>query len=203
MPFFFLIGGFLTNWKSSHSSFAIRKSKTLLFLFVVYSIINIFLAFGVHRFMLILKYGWGGQALWFLPILFLSLVIAKLFPDKIIVVGIFVMLLLSWLLAINHVHWRWTLASVPYATMWILIGRLSTRFINEILKRSRLERAIYSFCFLVIVSVVAYNYRLDICENRILPLIPLVISGISGSLMVIIVAAYIAKLRFFICFFNF
>ena len=202
MPLFFLISGFLTNWKYSYSSFVIRKAKSLLFYYIIYSIINIFLTCGNIQFTYILKHGWDGIALWFLPILFLSLIVAKLFSDKFILLGIFMMLLTSWLFAVNDIHISWSLSSLPYATTWVLIGRISTKYINEILQWSYTKHTISSLCFLSIVSIIAYFWRLDICSNQILPLIPLIASGISGSILIIIFSTHLTQITLLSNFFS-
>ena len=85
MPFFFILSGVLTNFDNSTiKSFVCHKIKTLIFPFLLYSICNIVIypLYGnmdlVHFIEHTLKYGWEGYALWFVPILFLSLCIAKL-----------------------------------------------------------------------------------------------------------------------------
>lgn len=195
MPLFFLISGILTNWKCSYFSFFMRKSKSLLIVYVIYSILNVLLGFGKHDIVSVLMYGWGGQALWFLPVLFFSLVTAKFFSDKTIVFGIFIMSLIAWMLSLNHIQIRYSLSSVPYATSFVLIGRLIPRFINRILQDSGKKHVLYLLFTFILTSVIAYFFRLDICNNKIIPLIPIMIGAISGSVLTIIISLYISKVK--------
>ena len=80
MPLFFIASGITTKYPSFLAFFK-KKSKGLLFPFIIYSIIVLALkAVLIHNsiyeeFTNWLKYGWLGMALWFVPVLYLSLIV--------------------------------------------------------------------------------------------------------------------------------
>lgn len=79
MPFFFFVSGLLFNpLKNSHfRPFLSKKSKTLLRPFYIFSVIVLLgyasIGFGLKdQVEKVLRYGWLGYALWFIPILLLT-----------------------------------------------------------------------------------------------------------------------------------
>ena len=82
MPLFFIASGWCTNWtKDNYGAFVLKKLRTLGIPFLVYSVAVILIAWvaGYQRIEWsgVLTKGWEGYALWFVPVLFLSLLIAK------------------------------------------------------------------------------------------------------------------------------
>ncbi len=81
MPLFFIASGYTTHWgKYTFKEFLKRKVNTLLIPFFVYSAIVLFLM-SYHSWMSLdewLTRGWSnGYALWFIPVLFISLIGVK------------------------------------------------------------------------------------------------------------------------------
>ena len=82
MPLFFMASGWCTNWaKDYYGAFILRKLRTLGIPLLAYSVAVIFIAWlaeyqeiGLRG---VLVKGWEGYALWFVPVLFFSLVMAK------------------------------------------------------------------------------------------------------------------------------
>ena len=78
MPLFFIASGITTKY-SSFSEFIRKKSKGLLLPFIIYSVIVLVLEANLLRISIAeefgnwMKMGWLGMALWFVPVLFLSL----------------------------------------------------------------------------------------------------------------------------------
>lgn len=82
MPLFFFASGYCTNWeKDNYRVFLLKKLKSLGIPFVIYSIAVIIIAKYIGNQDIvwrgILVKGWEGYALWFVPVLFFSFVIAK------------------------------------------------------------------------------------------------------------------------------
>lgn len=82
MPLFFIASGWCTSWnKYSWEEYLKKKGQALAIPFIVYSSIVIVLGQAIGdegiSWSGVLHNGWKGYALWFVPVLFLSLVIAK------------------------------------------------------------------------------------------------------------------------------
>lgn len=103
MPFFFFVSGLLTSWNKEGKDFFMRKTKTLLLPFVIYSVINLLLYplygndlwtnFVVNT----LLHGWGGYALWFIPVLYFSLLLCKMIKSislntNLLYIGVFLLM---------------------------------------------------------------------------------------------------------------
>ena len=81
MPLFFIASGWTTNWeKYSIIKFSLTKSRTLLVPFVVYSVIVLAVqnAIGEGNINDWLRNGWVAYALWFIPVLYLALLCARM-----------------------------------------------------------------------------------------------------------------------------
>lgn len=83
MPFFFFISGVMTNWDYPVGLFIKRKTETLLKPFTIYSLINLVIypfysddswsGFVCNT----LCNGWGSLALWFVPVLYVGLLLVS------------------------------------------------------------------------------------------------------------------------------
>ena len=188
MPFFFIISALFTNWdKYPVKEFIRRKSKVLLLPFIAYSLINL----AVIPFALdvphvgyaeeILCNGWGGIALWFVPVFFLSLVICKLVPGKYLVLAGFIFLVAGTMLSDSSISLPWTLSSVPYGAALMLISR----YFKEAIRRW-IESMPYTKWMTVIMAgalvslFISHFYRLDMACNQIMPAIP-ILAGVAGG----------------------
>lgn len=204
MPFFFFISALFTNWdKDSFSQFCVRKSKPLLIPFVIYSIINMLLlpiALDepfVDYASEILRNGWGGIALWFVPVFFLSLLICKLTPQRVIFVVGLIMLTIGSLLSEFNILLPWTLSSVPFGTAIMLFTRY---FKDEI--RLCIKNLSNSGWWLVIVAglgvslFISHYFRLDMACNNTTPTIPLIAGIIGGVFFCVGIANLLNNWRF-------
>ena len=82
MPLFFIMSGLTTNWgKDSFSSFVMRRVRRILYPFIWYSLIMLGLLrlFGLDHTQCSVLSGWGGYALWFVPVLFMGQLISGFF----------------------------------------------------------------------------------------------------------------------------
>lgn len=199
MPLFFIASGWMTNWgKYSFCEFFLKKAKSIILPFLVYSAI-VLLIFENMMFceegkvMQWLSHGWGGYALWFIPVLFLASVIGRLIymmHNKYLRYGAtFVLVVLGCIFSYLHLHLPWTLSSVPFASFLVLLGTELKRYqkwINEPIWQMLV-------CGFVIALGISQLWRLDMCYNSILPIAPLTIGAVAGTLMMFTLSSYIAK----------
>lgn len=81
MPLFFIASGLVSNYeKYGLLDYIKHKSYTLLLPFVCYSAIVALLTYSIGELdvMELLKSGWGGYALWFVPVLFMATIFVRI-----------------------------------------------------------------------------------------------------------------------------
>lgn len=196
MPLFFIASGWTTNWqKTDFKGFTKRKIRTLLVPFLVYSLIVLLLYTlqGWGNFNHWIYNGWVAYALWFIPVLFLASLLAKLISgikNRYLLLGCaFMFAGISGILSFYKLHLPWNLSSVPFATFLILVGTELKRF-NSIIVASKLWHILI---FFFVTAVISHFWRLDLCFNSILPLLPLTVGVIAGTLMIFMVSSWIDK----------
>lgn len=199
MPLFFIASGWCTNWtKDNYGAFVLKKLRTLGIPFLVYSVAVILIArlsgYQEIEWRGVLAKGWEGYALWFVPVLFLSLVIAKSIMSFINKVwfryAICVLLILGGaLLRYRHIYLSWTLATVPYATCLVLLGSSLRKFQGYID-----EPRWWIFVIgLVLTIAISQNWRMDLAWNSITPVIFLTLGAIAGTVMMFTFSSYLTK----------
>lgn len=195
MPLFFIASGITTKYPS-FLDFVKKKSKGLLLPFFIYSIIVLVLeailtdtSMG-EEFANWLKLGWLGMALWFVPVLYLSLIVCWLInklSNRWIKVGVLVLLLInSTFLCYNKIWLPWNISTVPYATFFIFLGswlKQYCKYIDILFKRWYIYIILFTITFLI-----SYYWRLDMAWNKCVPIIPLSVGALSGSLLVFCVS---------------
>lgn len=197
MPLFFIASGWCTKWaKDKYRVFVLKKLRTLGIPFVVYSIIVIFLAWLTRyqdiAWRRVLAKGWEGYALWFVPVLFFSLVIAKSMMSFInqswlrYVICI-ILILLGASLRYHHLYLPWTLATVPYATCLVLLGS-SLRKYQEYIEKPRLWILLVGLLLTIAISL---NWRMDLAWNCITPVALLSLGAIAGTTMMFTFSSYL------------
>lgn len=197
MPLFFFASGLVTNWeKYSVKSFILHRCSSLLLPFIIYSaiVLGVEIIMGiadVHKWLTI---GWEGYALWFIPVLFVASVFAKLFTslfnNKYLFLGGALFIILGAILKYLGVFLPWNLCSVPYASGLILFGSGFKRF-KGLIRQPRWWVLIMGF---IVTVVVSHFWRLDIAWNSIVPVLPLTIGAIAGTVMTFTLSAYISGL---------
>lgn len=196
MPLFFIASGYTTDWnKYALKEYFWHKCKTLLLPFSIYGVIVLLLLQGIgdldgrH----LLAHGWQGYALWFIPVLFISLIlrrIAQVLPPHTRNLLIFIMLPIAGaLLSYGHITLPWTLSAVPYATFLISVGTASRRLGQRITTPHLWTwTACTIICFLI-----SCFWHLSMAWNQIVPLIPITIGALSGTWMVFMGSVYIER----------
>lgn len=200
MPLFFIASGLCTNWaKDNYGTFVLKKLRTLGIPFLVYSIAVVLIAWLADyreiEWRGVLVKGWEGYALWFVPVLFFSLVVAKFvmcFVNKEwLRYAICVLLILGGaLLRYRHIYLPWTLATVPYATCLVLLGS-SLRKFQEYIDKPRWWILIVT---LLLTIVISQNWRMDLAWNCITPVVLLTIGAMAGTVMMFTFSSYWTKI---------
>ena len=194
MPVFFLASGWCMNWgKYSFGDLLKRRCKTLLLPFIVYSAIVIGLSLLMDEELFSWSKGWQGYALWFVPVLFLSTLLAKLITaienKTIRAMALIGCIGLGIWLCYSHTSLPWTISTVPYATFLILCGTYLRRWENVITE----PKWYIVVVGIAVVATVSHFWRLDLAWNKILPVIPLTLGALSGAAMLATISSYIEK----------
>ena len=196
MPFFFIVSGLMTNFDSySFMQFVKRKVKNLLIPFFCYSAISMLWIEMIDGggFVIWLINGWGGYALWFVPVLFLSLIIARtlIMCRKYMIFLLVCTISLSCFLCYHSIIFPWSLSTVPYAIFLVLAGNYFKRFLQYMDRpKNNLWCLMLLFCTATSIIISQY-WRLDLCCNQILPIMPLTIAAFAGTIMVFLLSKYI------------
>lgn len=186
MPLFFFASGVCTKFEKDNLwTFACKKFRGIGRPFLIYSAIVVIISWLLQIPLLFsLKGGWGGYALWFVPVLYVALVLGKVYfcLNKGIYRYVYIVLLLStgWVLSYKNVQLPWNMSVAPYATT-LLVMAYSNR--DEILHCAWKKWWIVLLSF-ILLALVPHFWRLDMCYNQILPLIPITLGAIAGSLLV-------------------
>lgn len=197
MPLFFMASGWTTNWeKYNFKEFISKRFRTLMVPFFIYSLIVILTMqkIGAMDLMTLLKEGWGGYALWFVPVFFFATVFAKIvvsFAQKelAILAGAVILMFFGALLKYVDFYLPWSLCSVPYATSLVLYGSLLKKYKDKVEYPHWLPFVLS----LIVTLVVSYFYRLDIAWNNITPVLILTIGALSGCLMASYFSVFVAN----------
>ena len=197
MPLFFIASGFISSYlKHSPLEYIKHKAHTMMLPFITYSIIvSLVLYFiGQIDFPILLSNGWGGYALWFVPVLYLASILAMLvsFTKNVYLrYGfMFSLFLLGGYLSCYQVSLPWTLSTVPYAAFLVLIGNE----LKHIQKWIETENHYWDIALLFMVTVmVSHFWHLDLAWNHITPVIPLTIGAMAGTLMIFRLSVWIER----------
>lgn len=195
MPLFFFASGMCTKFeKDSFGTFIKKKFIGIGRPFLIYSIIVILISkLGQFNDIFSLKEGWGGYALWFVPVLFVSLILAKvsfLLNKKIYRYTYMALLLsVSCILSYSKTSLPWNMAVAPYAAV-LLFSAYMVR--EKTLQCVWLKLWIMLLALLIVIFVSSY-WRLDMCYNNILPLLPITFGAVAGSLFVMGLSVYLER----------
>lgn len=200
MPLFFIASGWCTNWtKENYGAFVLKKLRTLGIPFLVYSAAVIFIA-GLTEYheigwRSVMTKGWDGYALWFVPVLFFSFVVAKSIMSFISITwlryAICVLLILGGaFLRYNDIYLPWTMATVPYATFLVLFGSSMKKY-EQIIEKPNWWILVLS---LLVTVAISQKWRLDLAWNRILPVSVLTLGAVAGTVMTFMASSYLTKM---------
>ena len=201
MPFFFFVSGLTTSWGKNKNFFIRSKTQTLISPFIVYSIINLLILTFCRRdayssFIIyatnILKDGWGGIALWFIPVLWISLLVSKIIIDikrnGIKYIALIIFSIIGCYLCFEQIILPWALSTVPIAIVYVLVGSLFKDKINDLQNIPIGKNCLMIIIGSIITLVISHYFRLDLAVNQILPFIPLLIASLAGIAWVIAIS---------------
>lgn len=201
MPFFFIISALFTSWdKGTIYSFIIRKAKVLFIPFIVYSIINwgvlapilglTYTDYAVH----ILLTGWGGIALWFVPVFFISLIICRCTNVKYAYSAFAILVFVSVILSHCHYNLPWSMSVTPFAASIMVFIKKFQRGIKSSLSCPCTKKLTIGAVGGAIISLIISQYfHLDMYSNQIIPIIPILIGIVGGCSMVVASSILIAN----------
>lgn len=198
MPFFFFVSGILFSTKYDLKTFIQRRDKTLIrpyfyFSFVVIVCLYFLGAMNLHQMYNVLKIGWGGIALWFIPVLFLTqllwFVIRKHSSTKMsllmIVLSSFIGFISSFYVGASPYNILLVFTAVSFLGLGSL---LKERLISFFQKATMYDL----FKYLVISFVLSWAYvgnmdmKISYMSNQLGYGLPTLVSGVCGSLFVCI-----------------
>ena len=209
MPFFFLASGMMTDWSRKWWDFAWIKTRSLLGPFACYSVINLVVFLFVNMnlqlergncesFVLdVLKHGWGGVALWFIPVLWIALLCSKFILDYgnrwITYAFIALFSIIGTGLCFKQISLPWTLSTVPIACVYILLGSSLRNKVEKINGWSISTSFLIGTLGLIVTLIISHYFRQDLAANKILPFFPLLIASLCGFMMLLAVSVLISK----------
>lgn len=188
MPLFFIASGFTSDYTKHKTvlSYARHKAHTIMLPFIIYSVIVVCLMLLMDNNAVIsLSGGWGGYALWFIPVLYLASVIAMIVRDikvSILRYGVIAfLLLLGTCLNYFNVTLSWAMSSVPYAAFFLLMGNILRNYQKWI----EMEKHYWDIALLFVITLfISRFWRLDMAWNHITPVLPLTFGAFAGTLMI-------------------
>lgn len=195
MPLFFFASGICTVFeRTGVMDFFRKKVMSIGRPFVVYSVVVIVISYiSKIKIDASIMTGWGAYALWFVPVLFVSLLLARfyfVFKGGGRFLYLFLLPFSSYILSILHIHLPWNMSVAPYASMLLLYAYWHKDLIKSI-PQFKWYWLVITF---TITTIVSLFYRLDMCYNNIRPILVLSVGAISGSLFIAIISAYIDKI---------
>ncbi len=195
MPLFFIASGLVSKYeKYSLAAYIKYKSYALLLPFCVYSAIVSFLcvSIGILDVMSLLKSGWKGYALWFIPVLFMSSVLVRItfFVKKKSVRRYFMIFffLIGYGLRHYEISLPWNLSVLPYASFLLMLGKELTNY------KKQIETPMHYWDILllaIVTAVISQFWQLDLAWNQITPIIPLTLGALTGTLMIFRLSVWI------------
>jgi len=95
----------------------------------------------------------------------------------------------------KHKIWiGWTMSCLPLATFFTCFGHLTRSNMLKIPSYNTARLILFLFLTFATTFVISRFGRLDMAWNKVLPIIPLTISAISGVVMLLIGSYFISKL---------
>lgn len=197
MPLFFIASGYSSNYRKHGPLNYIRhKASAIMLPFVSYSVIIACLFHYIFQndVIALLLSGWGGYALWFIPVLYLASILAMLVSraeNAYLRYGLMACLIsCGYCLNCYNVSLPWALSTVPYAAFLILTGTELKRFHEYIESSSHF----WDIVLLLLVTVaISQFHRLDMAWNHITPVVPLTLGAMAGTLMIFRLSVWIER----------
>lgn len=198
MPLFFIASGYCTNWyKNTFFQFLAHKSRTLLLPFIIYSTLVLLIGVptGQMDLMGVLKGGWASicYPLWFVPILFFSLLLAKgimaISNEKIRIIVWLSMAVLGSILKYKLIYLPYTLSPVFYASFLLIAGTYAKKLECFIINPKWWGLVL---CFIV-TAIISHFWKVNMAWNTINPVVFITIGAFAGTYMIFGISSVIIK----------
>lgn len=203
MPFFFIVSGILFSIKRYNTlgDFLKKRSKTLLLPYIYCSLIVLVSYSLMGKWNLLEKSkdvlinGWGGYALWFIPILYcceLGYYIIRKYVEKFTPIILFVMLVIGYVLSYYNIKSVYSFTLIPVAIFYYGIGNLY----GGKIKRNKFNYTkVVIYCVLSMLaslSIFLSNSTIEYAVNKLGGIYGL-IASVTGSAAMILLAIVISK----------
>lgn len=94
----------------------------------------------------------------------------------------------------THIHLPWNLSSVPFCAGLMLLVKSFKVSIRRFLDRLQLKQVLIMLILGALVSfAISQKWRLDLCYNSILPIIPISVGIVGGCAMAFAISILIGK----------
>lgn len=202
MPFFFIISGMTTNWHTPFRKFFHRKNSSLLWPLFYYSLINLILiplyselSFG-EALINILLHGWGGYALWFIPVFYFASLLCKSCDDRYILIPGIILAIIGSVLCHFNFNLPWTLSSVPMAAAFMILGRYASVIAppKRYFEVSAIIKLVLVLSGIIVGALVSVHWHLDMAINHINPVGWITIGATAGFIAIIYLSSLITRL---------
>lgn len=191
MPLFFIAMG--VTYSVFTKDNILRKIKNRVVPFIFFSVICILVESYIdkvsiiHKLSKVLHEGWGGMALWFLPVLFMAELLMALFTNLPLKLRNCIVLF-SFILASLQVYYKillpWSIHSVPGALGYALLAYNYRMQLLSFIWSKKNKYVIMCVCFLI-GFLLSQSYRSGIDPNLINPYI-IQLEAICGTMAVFI-----------------
>lgn len=208
MPLFFFISGlFFSPDKYKTFDFLLqKKGQSLLLPYLYFTLIVLVLKYILDpvTFPGVLKYtitdGWGGIALWFLPVLFFTELLFWLVSTRVkralLLSVLFLFSIVGYFISLKSVHLPYKLEAVLTSVFFYGTGYFLKDYLNSNLSRLTVKASIglgAGFLLLNVATCFLNSTRFDICFNVIGNYGFAYASALSGTIFIILVANVITR----------
>lgn len=205
MPFFFFVSGILFSTKNDISLFLKKRIRSLIRPYIIFSFIVLFYYYfeGIYTYNDIIDRilnGWGGYALWFIPVLFFTQLCWYIIKKNMNANRSLAIILLSGVagiissLCIGYI--RYNILLVLTSVLYFGLGNLlKCKLVEEFKNKSSeyLIKYLFTSFMLSLSYVLNFTRIIDYSSNQLGYGVPSIISGISGALFICITVNLIIK----------
>ena len=206
VPIFFFISGMLFSNSNSFGIFLNKKILELIKPYLYFSFIAILCLYLIKEFNWveiknILFCGWGGIALWFIPVLFFTHLVwffVRKYIDKSLYVYLFVLLCLGGFLFSKYIGFvSYNLLLLPISVIYLGAGNWWKEKIIDMSKYSGSSKLFILMIVFLILSflsiLVNWKNSVSYASNQLGYILPSLLSGISGSFFICIFSILLVR----------
>lgn len=194
MPLFFFISGMCFSNKYSFATLAVKRFSQMILPTIYFSIISTLIVKGLGW-----HVGWWDWsrhfpfALWFLPVLYFAELLAWGICNKLhrfyLILSLFVMTLSPHLLTKYSMELPYSIAAIPVATLFYIIGYKSKKYILKI--NTHLLEFTLLMALFTVVGVRYWHVSMELASGQISPFVVAEIFGFSGLLTCLLFSKFL------------